>query len=64
VDARFQPLEDPSAWGNRQPKFERLECEGAGREAPARYFLIGSLASGEQIRVQLVSASYQQGRSE
>jgi hypothetical protein len=53
VDARFQPLEDPSAWGNRQPKFERLECEGAGREAPARYFLIGSLASGEQIRVQL-----------
>jgi hypothetical protein len=46
---------DPGYWGGRQPHFERLEYDG-----PRKFFLVGHLASGEPVRVQLTTASYQQ----
>jgi hypothetical protein len=59
VDVRFEWTDLPAPWGDRQPKFERLESEG-----PDRFFLVGSLASGQQIRVQLAKASYRQDTAE
>jgi hypothetical protein len=46
--ARFEMRDEPSPWGNRQPKFERPERDGADR-----YFLVYRLASGETRRVRL-----------
>jgi hypothetical protein len=48
----FEFAGDPSPWGGRQPKFEHLATDG-----PDRYFLVGRLASGEPIRVQLAPAA-------
>ena len=45
--------EDPCPWGGVQPKFDRL-----GYDGPARFFLIGRLASGEHVRVQLVPGTF------
>jgi hypothetical protein len=49
----FEPHEHSGPWGSCQPKFERLVNDG-----PDRYFLVGTLSSGEPIRVQLVPAGW------
>jgi hypothetical protein len=46
---------EPDPWGGRQPRFERLEFDGQ-----RGFFLVGQLVSGEPVRLQLTSASYQQ----
>ena len=51
----FSDEPEPAPWGGRQPHFERLEFDGQ-----RRFFLVGHLVSGEPVRVQLASASYQQ----
>jgi hypothetical protein len=51
----FHDDTEPDIWGGRQPRFERLESEG-----PCRFFLVGHLVTGEPVRIQLTSASYQQ----
>jgi hypothetical protein len=47
-------VEGPCPWAGRQPKFERLQYD-----APGRFFLIGRLASGEPVRIQLAAATRQ-----
>ena len=46
--ARLEMRDEPSPWGNRQPKFERLERDGADR-----YYLVYRLPSGEKTRVRV-----------
>jgi hypothetical protein len=43
----FEMWDGPSLWGNQQPKFERLERDGAG------YCLVYRLPSGAETRVRL-----------
>ena len=47
----FEMTEPPAPWGARQPKFERLVCDG-----PGLYFLVYLQPSGEEVRVQLSAA--------
>jgi hypothetical protein len=48
MGARFEMWDAPNPWGNRQPKFERLERDGEDS-----YFVVYRLASGEETRVRL-----------
>jgi hypothetical protein len=54
MEFRFVWSEGPAPWGSVQPKFERIETDG-----PLRYFLVGRLTTGEPVRVQLTTASFQ-----
>ena len=54
MESRFERPPGPSPWGPHQPKFERIETDG-----PHRYFLVGRLTTGEPVRVQLTTASFQ-----
>jgi len=53
--ARVEMGEMTGMWRGRQPRFERLECGGT-----RRFFLVGRLAVGDAIRVQLASGRYEQ----
>jgi hypothetical protein len=48
MGARFEMWEWPSPWGNRQPKFARLERDGEDS-----FFVVYRLTSGEETRVRL-----------
>ena len=58
MEFRFERDKGPAPWGSHQPKFERIVTDG-----PGRYFLVGRLASGEPVRVQLASANVRKPRS-
>ena len=44
----LEMTDQPAPWGSRQPKFDRLVCDG-----PGLYFLVYRLPSGKEVRVQL-----------
>jgi hypothetical protein len=48
MGARFDMSDPPPPWGGRQPKFERLERDDAGR-----FFLVYKGPSGEELRVEI-----------
>ena len=58
MGAHFEMREPPAPWGDRQPRFERLERDGAGR-----FFLVHKGASGEETRVEIGPPPRLEGRS-